>query len=305
MRHWGRVIVLLLAPGSLFAGTEVETTNWPQFRGPFGNGVAISRNLPLRWSETENVKWKTLIHDRGWSSPVIWDRQVWMTTATEDGRRLYAVCVDQESGEVLYDLELFAVAEPQFCHRFNSYASPTPVVEEGRVYVTFGSPGTACLDTRTAQVLWRRSDLPCNHFRGAGSSPILFRDLLLLHFDGSDLQYVIALDKQTGKTVWRAPRSIDFRDLTPDGQPEAEGDLRKAFSTPHVAWIDGNPQMLSLGAKAAYAYNPRTGADLGGLRSETNTQPARDLSTATDWSSTQPGSPAASSTPSVPSDEAM
>ena len=165
-------------------------------------------------------------------------RQVWLTTATADGRRLYAVCLDRDTGRVVADLKLFDVEHPQYAHSFNSYASPTPVIEDGRVYVTFGSAGTACLDTKSFKVVWARRDIECNHFRGAGSSPVLFRDLLIMNFDGSDRQFVIALDKRTGRTVWRTNRSIDFRDLDVAGKPAAEGDMRKAFATPHVALIN-------------------------------------------------------------------
>ena len=239
-----------------------DSENWPQFRGPYGNGHSDARALPLQWSETHNVAWKTPIHDRGWSSPVIYGNQIWLTTATKNGQELYAVCVDKESGKIIKDLKLFDDSKPQFCHAFNSYASPTPVIEEGRVYVTFGAPGSACIDTKTFRVLWERRDIECNHFRGAGSSPILFENLLIMNFDGSDRQFVTALDKHSGKTVWQTRRSIDFQDLDEHGKPAAEGDLRKAFSTPHVATIQGRLQLISLGAKAAYAYNPRTGEEL-------------------------------------------
>ena len=184
-------------------------TNWPEFRGPTGDGLSTSTNLPLRWSEDQNVKWKTPIHGKAWSSPVIWGRQVWLTTATTNGQELFAVCVDPGTGRVLQDLKLFDVVKPQYCIPFNSYASPTPVIEAGRLYATFGSAGTACLDTQTGQVLWTRRDIECNHFRGAGSSPILYRNLLFLNFDGSDHQFIVALDKQTGNTVWQRNRSID------------------------------------------------------------------------------------------------
>src|SRR5262249_6873930 len=153
---------------------------------PEGNGCSTAKGLPLTWSETNHVKWKTPIHGRAWSSPVVWGDQVWMTTASEDGSYLSAVCVDRETGKVLQDLMLFHVPLPQYAHPFNSYASPTPVIEEGRVYVTFGSPGTACLDTKTGKALWQRRDFVCNHFRGAGSSPILFGNVLIMNFDGSD-----------------------------------------------------------------------------------------------------------------------
>ncbi len=128
--------------------------------------------------------------------------------------------------------------------------------------MTFGSPGTACLNTQTGKVLWTRRDLECNHFRGAGSSPILCSNLLFLNFDGSDHQFVVALDKQTGRTVWETKRSIDFQDLGPDGQPEQGGDYRKAFATCQVASFDGRATLLSQGSRALYAYDPWSGTEL-------------------------------------------
>lgn len=236
--------------------------NWPQFRGPTGQGLSQAKGLPLRWSETENVRWKTPIPGKAWSSPVVWGGQVWLTTATEDGRELSALAVDRESGRVIHHRKLFAVAEPQYADKFNSYGSPTPVIEEGRVYVTFGSPGTACLDTRTGHVVWERRDFVCNHWRGAGSSPTLWGGLLILHFDGADQQYVVALDKATGRTGWRTERSIDFQDLTPEGKPIRDGDFRKAFSSPLVIEHDGQPQLISVGSKATYCYEPAGGREI-------------------------------------------
>ncbi|MBP6824796.1 MAG: PQQ-binding-like beta-propeller repeat protein [Acidobacteria bacterium] len=170
--------------------------------------------------------------------------------------------MDRDTGKVIRDIKLFDVTQPQYAHPFNTYASPTPVIEQGRVYITFGSPGTACIDTKTFKVIWERRDFECNHFRGSGSSPIIFRDMLLMHFDGSDHQFVVALNKNTGKTIWRTERSIDFQDLDKNGKPAAEGDLRKAFSTPHVVELNGRWEMISLGAKAAYGYDPFTGKEL-------------------------------------------
>jgi outer membrane protein assembly factor BamB len=235
---------------------------WPQFRGPDGNGVSHATGLPLRWSETENVRWKTRIHGKGWSSPVVLDDRIWMTTATPDGKELFVVAVDKSTGRIALDLKLFDVPHPQAAHDFNSYASPTPVVEAGRVYVTFGSPGTAAIDAATGRVIWTRRDLECNHFRGAGSSPIVFRNLLIMHFDGSDVQYVVGLDTQTGRTVWKTPRSIDFHDIEANGRPKGDGDFRKAFATPQVVAWQGRPTLISLGSQAAYAYDPMTGKEL-------------------------------------------
>ena len=254
----------------LAVGLLANDTNWPQFRGPTGDGISSSKGLPLQWSEKEHVKWKTPIHGRAWSSPVIWGNQVWITTASEDGRELSALCLHRDSGRVERDLKLFEVEKPQFAHKFNTYASPTPVIEEGRVYVTFGSPGTACLDTKTGKVLWERRDFECNHYRGAGSSPILYGNLFIVNFDGSDFQFVVALDKTTGKTVWRKDRTIDFKDLGADGKPEVEGDLRKAFGTCHVAVLDGQPTLLTQGAKALYGWDPSTGAEFWRVEERTS-----------------------------------
>ncbi len=253
-----RLTVLLIA----LAGALPVAAEWPQFRGADGLGISPSRDLPLAWSESRNVRWKTAIHGRAWSSPVVLDDQVWVTTATQDGRRLSAVAVDRNTGRIVHDLELFRVEQPQYAHPFNTYASPTPVIEPGRVYVTFGSPGTAAIDTRTGKVIWQRRDFECNHHRGAGSSPILFRDLLIMHFDGTDVQFVVALDKKTGRTVWRTERSIDFKDLEPDGKPKDQGDLRKAYSTPHIVTVEGRPILVSLGSMAMYGYEPTTGKEL-------------------------------------------
>lgn len=253
---------LFVSAALLLSLTARGEENWPQFRGPTAQGISDAKNLPLTWSETEHVKWKTAIHGKAWSSPVVFGNQVWITTATEDGRELSAIAVDRASGRILHDRKLFSVAEPQYADKFNSYGSPTPVIEAGRVYVTFGSPGTACLDTATGRTLWERRDLPCNHWRGAGSSPTLWNNLLILHFDGADYQYVIALDKQDGRTIWKTDRSIDFKDLTPEGKPIRDGDFRKAFSSPLVITHEGKPYLISVGSKATYCYDPATGKEL-------------------------------------------
>ncbi len=237
-------------------------SNWPQFRGPTGDGTTTTTHLPIKFGESEEVLWKTAIHGKAWSSPVIWGSQIWMTTANEEGTELGVVCVDKESGKITRDEILFQIKEPQFCHKFNSYASSTPVIEEGRLYVHFGSPATACLDTATGKIVWERTDFVCNHFRAAGSSPIIWNDLLIMNFDGSDFQYLVGLDKKTGNTVWRTERSVDFNDLDSEGKPKAEGDLRKGFSTPHIYKYNDQEVLLSSGAKAHYAYDPRTGKEL-------------------------------------------
>lgn len=251
------------------APSSPAQSNWPQFRGPGGQGDSTSSDLPLNWSETQNAAWKTPIDGKAWSSPVVWGKQVWITTATPDGRQLSAICLDKDNGQVVYNLKLFDVANPQFIHDFNSPASPTPTIEDGRVYVTFGSPGTACIDTATGKVLWQRTDFICNHWRGAGASPLLYKDLLILPFDGADFQYIVAMNKQTGETVWRTDRSVDYQDLGPNGKPKAGGDFRKAFSTPRLMMVDGKPQVVSLASRACYAYEPETGKEIWRMENHT------------------------------------
>jgi outer membrane protein assembly factor BamB len=136
-------------------------------------------------------------------------------------------------------------------HPAQQHASPTPVIEQGRVYVHFGAHGTACLDTRSGKTIWARQDLPCNHFRGPASSPILYGNSLVVAFDGFDLQYVVALDKRTGQTLWRRDRNIEYG--------TDNGDVKKAYGTAKVITVDGAPQLVypSAGADCLRAANRR------------------------------------------------
>jgi len=268
--HSGRFCCFLLL-ATLNFGLLTARADWPEFRGPWGNGhVSAPGNteligLPLHWSETNNIKWKTEMHDRGWSTPVVMGGQVWLTTATEDGHDYFAIGVDKESGKVFFNEKVFHTDTPEPLGNgasMNCYATPTSVIEPGRVYVHFGSPGTACLDSKTGKVLWKRDDLPCRHYRGSSSSPVAFENLLILTFDGADRQYLAALDKQTGATVWKTNRSVAWNDENAPGPYAKDGDLRKAHGTPLIATVAGKPQLLSAGAKAAYGYDPRTGDEL-------------------------------------------
>lgn len=245
--------------------------DWPEFRGPRGDGHVSAGGdskligLPLHWSETNNIKWKTEIPHRGWCTPVIMDGRIWLTTATVDGHDFFAISIDAETGKVRFNEKVFHSDNPESLGNgasMNSYATPSAVIEPGRVYVHFGSFGTACLDSNTGKMIWKRDDLPCRHYRGPSSSPILFENLLVLTMDGADQQYVVALDKKSGKTVWKTNRSAEWNDQNIPGQMAKDGDLRKAHSTPLIVTAAGKPQMLSAGAKAAYGYDPRTGREL-------------------------------------------
>lgn len=249
---------VMLSFGDMIAASGAE--NWPDWRGPTADGHSDATDLPLTWSETENIVWKTPIHDDGYSTPVVWGGQAWLTTATEDGRTLYAVGVDVNTGALVHDIEVFHPSEPQHINPNNTYATPSAVIEEGRVYVHYGTHGTACLNSKTGEVLWQRTDLNCDHIQGPVSSPILFEDLLILHLEGGDVQFIAALNKNTGETVWRYDRP---RELYEGVEPAY---LVKAYQTPVIVEVDGKPQMLSNGALLVTGHDPRTGKELWRVR---------------------------------------
>ena len=257
---------------SLLVRSEADVrADWPEFRGPFGDGHVTAPGdhktlgLPLHWDETKNIKWKTPIPFHGQSTPVIRDGQIWVTTATEEGTDLYVICIDENSGKVLFNEKVFHTDKPEPLGNgkgMNCYATPTPVLEKSRLYVHFGSAFTGCLDTSSGKTLWKREDLRCRHYRGPSSSVVSFENLIILTFDGADLQYLVALDKKTGETVWNTKRSVAWNDENEPGEMARDGDLRKAHSTPLLVTANGKPLLLSGGAKAAYGYDPRTGQEL-------------------------------------------
>ncbi len=240
--------------------SSLAHAQWPDWRGPTADGLSDATGLPLVWSESENVAWKTPIHDRGHSSPVVWGDQIWLTTATEDGLTLYAVCVDLQSGAVLHDIVVFRQEDPQRINPNNSYATPSAVVEAGRVYVHYGTFGTACIDTQSGEVLWRRADLHCEHMQGPVSSPMLFGDLVIVHFEGTDVQFIVALSKETGDTVWRVDRP---RELYEGVEPLY---LLKSYQTPIIVDVNGRPQLVSNGAMLVTGHEPETGKELWRVR---------------------------------------
>ncbi|MGC3970075.1 MAG: PQQ-binding-like beta-propeller repeat protein [Pirellulales bacterium] len=227
---------------------------WPQFRGPDGQGHAAAIDLPSKWSESENVTWKTALPGEGWSSPVVANGRLWLTAAALDGLSLRVIAVDATSGKLLHDVEVFHRSEPLPKNTKNSFASPTAVCDDARVYVHFGTQGTACLEQDSAKIVWANQELQLDHKEGPGSSPILWNDLVILTCDGMDVQYVAALDKQTGKLRWKTERS---------GKPADNPDHRKAYTTPLVISVGGQEQLISPGADRVIAYEPATGANFG------------------------------------------
>lgn len=247
--------LLLLAIAVSFCLSAQTIENWTHLRGSNLDGHSSSKNAPVSWSETNNIVWKTAIRGTAWSSPVVYGDQIWTSSATEDGKEMFAVCTDFNSGRILKELMLFKPDSVQHIHPTNSYATPTPCIEDGFVYVHFGTYGTACVDTRSFQVVWTRTDLNCDHMQGAASSPIIYKDLLILHIEGTDVQYLIALDKRTGKTVWKTDRPREFYD-------NLEPVSRKAYCTPIVVNVNGKDQLISNGSQLAIAYETETGKEI-------------------------------------------
>jgi len=233
-----RLALLLLLSSIVF------TDDWPQFRGPTGQGVSDERNLPVTWSETKNIRWKTAIPGRGWSSPVIQGDRIWLTTATEEGRSLRAIAVDVNTGAIQQDVEVFRLKSPKLLNAKNSFASPTPVIEGDRIYLHFGAYGTACI-TQTGEIVWKTKLEYDNGQHGPGGSPVLYDDLLIVSCDGLEQQFVVALDKATGKVRWKKLR---------------EG--YQAYTTPLIVSLPGGDQMISPGAYQSIAYEPRTGKEI-------------------------------------------
>ena len=256
--------LLTLVIGNISCGesrlpaAQVPTAIWPEFRGVDGSGAVSSADIPTDLNDQRNLIWEAKPHGRGWSSPVIWGDQLWITTATLDGKQQFALCYNRHTGEKLPDILVFETENPQEIEPSNSYASCTPAIEEGRVYVHYGSFGTACLDTATGKKLWERRDFPCNHHRGPGSSPVIDEKNLYVALDGFDLQYVVALDKQTGETTWKKDRDIDYG--------TDNGDRMKAYGTGLIFEHEGRRQIVLPSAVESISYDPANGDVLWRVR---------------------------------------
>jgi len=269
---------LFVLPAALCCCVAAVADNeWPQFRGPDGQGHAATTGLPTTWSETENIVWKSAVPGEGHSSPVISGDQIWLTTAItkeltaeEEKERLakiknpnglklagtltlQAICFNRTTGMIEHTVDLFEVSEPQPKHSLNSYASPTPVIAGDKVVCHFGTYGTASIDRTTGKVLWKNDELHVEHQNGPGSSPVVWKDKVIIHFDGTDNQFIAALNLATGKVAWQTTRS---------GKMDETPDLKKAYGTPLVLEVKGRALVISPAANWVYAYDPETGSEV-------------------------------------------
>jgi len=239
----------------IITNLKAQETNWSHFRGNHLNGISDSENVPTKWNDSLNILWKAPIKGKGWSSPVVWGDQVWLTTATTDGKQMFGICINLKTGKEIFNIRLFASDSTYSKHDFNSYATPTPCIEKDFVYLHFGASGTVCLRTKDGTVAWKRTDLKCEHVQGPAASPIIYKNMLILHLEGTDVQYIIALDKTTGKTIWKTNRPKELYDkLNPIG--------RKAYITPIVITVKGRDLLISNGSAACIAYDVQTGREV-------------------------------------------
>lgn len=235
------LMLLLLTAG-------VEAQEWPQFRGPGGQGHAAEGGAwPLEWSETRGVAWKVPVAGRGWSSPIVAGGRVWITTAVDAGRdtSLRLLAYDAGTGRETMNVEVFRMRTAELLNKKNSHASPTPVASGDGIYVHFGSEGTAAV-TMAGEILWKARHR-CQTQHGGGGSPAIYDNLLIFSCDGADAAYVVALETQTGRERWKTWRR----------QPWSQ-----AYTTPLVIHASGRDQLVSAGAHYAASYDPRTGKEI-------------------------------------------
>ncbi len=270
----------LIALSLIGNALSVDADEWPEFRGPTGDGISTAENIPDKIDEDTNLVWKTDLPGRGWSSPVFDGAYIWVTAAEEvfpdeeerlkileaQGMeaktfkqrqvatkiKLSAIQVDFESGKVLKTLPLITIDNPQTIHALNSFASPTPVLKDGKLYAHFGAFGTFCIDTAAGKVDWERQ-IELDHGVGPGSSPVVYDGRLILICDGIDRQFVTALDIETGETAWLTDRPA---------MRAAKGDQKKAYNTPVIIEPGGKPQLICMGAQWLISYEPDTGKEI-------------------------------------------
>jgi outer membrane protein assembly factor BamB len=234
--------------------TEITSAhNWPEFRGPTGDGVSTARNVPLLWNATENVKWNQSIPGTGWSSPVLSDHKLYLTTAVTDDANavsLRALCLDAANGRILWNVEVFRPDEAaaKQAHSKNSLASPTPLVAGERVYVHFGHMGTAALDL-AGNVVWKQETLKYRPRHGNAGSPVLASDLLIFSCDAEENPFVVALESGNGSIRWRSER-------------HSPAIKKFSFSTPTVIDVDGQQQIISPASGYVGAYDSADGREI-------------------------------------------
>ena len=243
----------------LTAGTALAQ-DWPIFRGPSGDGHVSAKHLPLEWSNTKNIAWHVNPPGKGWSSPILVAGKLYFTAAVnvsgkEDDpkadRTLHTLCLNAADGKTVWDVVVFAqdgAKAPGSIHSKNGHASPTPVFQDGRLYVHFGHQGTACLDLEGKKI-WENRSLWYEPQHGGGSTPIIVDDRLIFSCDGREEQYVAALKIADGSLVWKFPRPTNARS-------------KFSFCTPECITVNGRKMVITPGADIVNALDPATGKEI-------------------------------------------
>ena len=249
------VLLIAVSVALPFSASDSHAADWTEFRGPLGNGIAPDVNLPVHWSESQNIQWKIPVPGKGWSSPVVASGRIYLTTAVSVGdddsaQSLRLLCLNAANGEVVWTQELFQTSGDRKVeiHQKNSHASPTPIIEGDQIYVHFGPHGTACVKT-DGDVVWKNTDLDYLPQHGNGGSPALYRDRLIICCDGRDVQYAVALDKSSGKELWRVDQATD-------------ASRGFSFCTPTIITVNGKPQAVCPASGAVFSYDPETGREI-------------------------------------------
>jgi outer membrane protein assembly factor BamB len=274
-----KLISSLLISALIVFPATADSKSWPQWRGPNASGHAPKAGYPKSWSSQKNIVWKASLPGRGHSSPVHDGNNIWVTTALETPASekekearlkenkglptvtvlskvsLRALKIDPTSGEILKDIEVFEKVQPQWVHKLNSYASPSPNIKEGKLYLHFGAYGNACIESKSGNIIWKNDEknLWVMHENGPGSSPIVWKNLMIFHLDGSDRQSIVALYKDNGKIAWQTERT---------GEMKENPQLQKSYSTPIIETFNGKPILISCAADWVYGYNPENGNEL-------------------------------------------
>lgn len=257
------------------AGASAKEANWPQWRGPESQGISPEKNLPAEWSATKNIRWKAPIAGRGHSSPIVWGKQIFLTTAIEgpvvpgakaakhviegqdflhpdsvgaDRRHTFKVlCLDRETGKTIWERTAYEGTVYDNRHRKSSYAAATPATDGRRVYAFFGSEGLYCYDF-DGRLIWKTSLGPLGTLgMGTGTSPVLYENLVILQCDeeAGERSFITALDKETGKQIWKVPRKVQV-----------------GWSTPVLVRAAKRAELIASGAEAVISYDPATGKEL-------------------------------------------
>jgi outer membrane protein assembly factor BamB len=242
---------LVIAAFVFVATFAARAENWPRFRGANGQGHSAETGLPIHWSATSNILWKSPIPGEGWSSPIVWDDKVFLTSVTDTGTKCHVLCVDAKNGKAVWDQHVFD-QQPRRKEGKNSYATPTPTTDGKQVYAVFGDGSVVAL-SMGGKIVWTNREVQFYSRHGLGASPILYDKLLIMSYDGStqvsaagnypqvsdtertgwqipwDKSFIAALDTKTGKRVWTGKRGMS----------------RIAHVTSFIANVDGKDQLIS------------------------------------------------------------